>query len=97
MPSTSRPAVAGQRPGPVQELPPGHLGALAAGGGGDGVRGGQLGHGQERGSQAGQEQAAGPRGGYELQQATKKQKTDGALMTPRGEARVFPNWDAHSV
>lgn len=77
MSSTSRPAVAGQRPGPVQELPPGHLGALAAGGGGDGVRGGQLGHGQERGSQAGQEQAAGPRGGYELRQATKKQKQTG--------------------
>lgn len=60
------PAVAGQRPGSVQELPPGHLGALAAGGGGDGVRSCQLGHGQERGSQAGEEQAAGPRGGYEL-------------------------------
>lgn len=39
------PAVAGQRPGAVQELPPGHIRALAAGGGGDGLRGGQLGHG----------------------------------------------------
>lgn len=31
------PAVAGQRPGAVQELPPGHIRALAAGSGGDGL------------------------------------------------------------
>lgn len=56
-------AVVRQRPGAVQELPAGHIGALAAGGGGDRLRGRQLGHGQERGSQEGQEQAARPRGG----------------------------------
>lgn len=26
-----------------------------------------------------------------------KAKTEGALMTPPGESRVFPNWDAHRV
>lgn len=56
------PVVAGQRPGAVQELSSGHIRALAAGSGRDGLRGGQLGHGQERGAQEGEEQAAGPRG-----------------------------------
>lgn len=57
------PPAAGQRPGAVQELPSGHIGALAAGSGGDGLRGGQLGHGQVGGSQEGEEQAARPRRG----------------------------------
>lgn len=55
--------VVGQRPGAVQELSSGHIGALAAGGGRDRLRGRKLGHGQERGSQEGKEQTARPRGG----------------------------------